>query len=400
MIKVKNLSKTFKVPHEKHTSLKSAALNILSKKKYQEFEALNNISFEVKKGEFFGIIGRNGSGKSTLLKILAGIYVPDSGEIEINGKLSPFLELGVGFNPELTGRENIFLGGSILGLSRKEVAEKYDAIVSFSELKEFIDMPLKNYSSGMQVRLAFALSINAHAEILLMDEVLAVGDENFQSKCMREFTKHRDNGKTVVLVSHNVGLIQKYCDRAILLENSKIKKIGKPDVVGDYYLGENIKKQVKELNQIKKQKKEKGIFIDIRDVGTKNSAGDTKTLFKIGDDITINLHYYIKDKLPKVLNFAIGLRTQDGVLIFGYTTEFDYYSVKPRKGKNVLTLSLTNVDLLNGEYYINVTAYEDDIKNPLIFLQRVSYITIFTPGDLSRYNGLINIDHKWGKNND
>ncbi len=197
-IKVDAVSKRFKIPHEKHSTLKAAVLNIFNKKSYTEFQALEDVSFEVKKGEFFGIIGRNGSGKSTLLKIIAGIYVPSRGKIKINGRISPFLELGVGFNPELTARENIFLGGSILGLTKKEIKKRFNKIVEFSELQDFIDMKFKNFSSGMQVRLAFALAIYAHAEILLMDEVLAVGDSNFQNKCLEEFNKYREEGKTVV----------------------------------------------------------------------------------------------------------------------------------------------------------------------------------------------------------
>lgn len=243
-IKVENLSKTFRVPHEKHTSLKFTAINMFKKKTYSEFHALENIELEIKKGEFFGIIGRNGSGKSTLLKILAGIYVPDSGKITINGKLSPFLELGVGFNPELTGRENLYLGGSILGLSHEQVTEKYEEIVNFAEIEEFIDMRLKNYSSGMQVRLAFSLAINAHAEILLMDEVLAVGDKNFQSKCLDEFAKYKKEGKTVILVTHAMEYVREYCDRAVLIDRGNIKYLGSPEKAIDAYSKINLEEML------------------------------------------------------------------------------------------------------------------------------------------------------------
>jgi ABC-2 type transport system ATP-binding protein len=197
-IKVENVSKTFKLPHEKANSLKSAVVNFWhSDRTFENQKALSDISFEVKKGEFFGIVGRNGSGKSTLLKLLAGIYTPSKGEIRINGKLTPFIELGVGFNPELTGRENVFLNGALLGFSRKEMEVMYEDIVKFAELRRFMDQKLKNYSSGMQVRLAFSIAIRAQSDILVLDEVLAVGDSNFQSthdsgfrtNCFREFTK-------------------------------------------------------------------------------------------------------------------------------------------------------------------------------------------------------------------
>ena len=258
-IKVENLTKVFRIPHEKHTTLKAAVLNVARKRSYTEFQALDEITFEVKKGEFFGIIGRNGCGKSTLLKIIAGIYVPTSGKVKIDGRISPFLELGVGFNPELTARENIFLGGSIHGLSRKSIEEKFDKIVEFSELQEFIDMKLKNYSSGMQVRLAFALAIHAHAEVLLMDEVLAVGDSNFQNKCLEEFNNYREQGKTVVLVTHDIGVVQRYCDRAMLLRNGKIVNIGKPEDVGNQYMLQNMSDEEQRILDEQTEGDEEGV---------------------------------------------------------------------------------------------------------------------------------------------
>src|SRR4030043_1149653 len=211
-IKVENISTTCRIPHEKVTTLKGAFVSTLKSRGYEEFKALDGVSFEVKKGEFFGIIGRNGSGKSTLLKILAGIYQPGGGRVKINGLISPFLRLGVGFNPELSGRDNIYLNAAVLGLTKKQIDEKFDDIVRFSELRRFIDQKVKNYSSGMQVRLMFSVAIHANREILLMDEVLAVGDTNFQSKCMEEFNKYKNAGKTVVLVKHDIAPVQRYCD--------------------------------------------------------------------------------------------------------------------------------------------------------------------------------------------
>ena len=238
-IYAKNISKQFFIPHEKINTLKGAFVNIFHKKFSDSFYALKDISFEIKKGEFFGIIGRNGSGKSTLLKILAGVYVPDTGQVHINGFISPFLELGIGFNPELSGRDNIYLNATVLGLSKKEIDKKFDSIVNFSELERFIDQKIKNYSSGMQVRLAFAVAIHANREILLMDEVLAVGDINFQRKCINEFEKYKEMGKTIILVTHDIGTVQKYCDRAMLLQNGEIVKIGSAEEVGSEYIRQN-----------------------------------------------------------------------------------------------------------------------------------------------------------------
>ncbi len=226
-ISVSNVSKTFQIPHENNNTLKGAFINIFKKKSYESFKALNDISFEIKKGEFLGIIGRNGSGKSTLLKILAGIYSPDKGQVEINGLISPFLELGIGFNPELSGRDNIYLNATVLGLTEKEINEKFDSIVAFSELERFIDQKIKNYSSGMSVRLAFAVAIHANREILLMDEVLAVGDSNFQAKCLAEFNRYKEMGKTVILVTHDTSVVERYCDRAMLINDGQIEIIGK-----------------------------------------------------------------------------------------------------------------------------------------------------------------------------
>jgi ABC-type polysaccharide/polyol phosphate transport system ATPase subunit len=241
-IEVKNVSKTFKIPHEKIRSLRGAFVNLLKKKTYEEFEALKDVSFEVKKGEFFGIIGKNGSGKSTLLKILAGIYPLDKGKMHIDGRISPFLELGIGFNPELSGRDNIYLNAIVLGMTRKQVDKKFDEIVAFSELEKFIDQKLSHYSSGMEVRLAFSVAIHANREILLMDEVLAVGDINFQKKCFDYFMEIKGK-KTVLFVSHDLENMRKFCDRSMLIMNGKIEYVGDTaDAVGKY---EEMMKNVK-----------------------------------------------------------------------------------------------------------------------------------------------------------
>jgi len=237
-IHVENVSKDFILPHEKVGSIKSlftGATKRRGKKTKETQHALKDISFEIKKGEFFGIVGRNGSGKSTLLKILAGIYQPTSGSTCTQGKLVPFIELGVGFNSELTGRENIYLNGAILGFSKKEVNAMYDDIVEFAELERFMDQKLKNYSSGMQVRLAFSMATKAQADILLVDEVLAVGDADFQRKCFEYFHQLKKQKKTVVFVSHDMGAVREYCDRALLIEDSKIVEKGTGEKIADLY---------------------------------------------------------------------------------------------------------------------------------------------------------------------
>lgn len=239
-VRVEGLSKTFKLPSEKHASMKSAFIHFYKRRKYTNQQALNNVSFEVKKGEFFGIVGRNGSGKSTLLKTLAGIYMPTQGKVQVNGTLTPFIELGVGFNPELTGRENIFLNGALLGFNRKEMRAMYKDIVEFAELEKFMDQKLKNYSSGMQVRLAFSISIRVQSDILLIDEVLAVGDAAFQQKCYDYFEGLQGKGTTVILVTHDMKFVKHFCKRSMILNEGRLLMIGDTFKVADKY---------KQLNQ-------------------------------------------------------------------------------------------------------------------------------------------------------
>ena len=241
VVKVDHVSKYFKLPTEATNSLRTALVNRFKGiKGYKEQHVLKDISFEVEKGDFFGILGRNGSGKSTLLKIISEIYVPEKGSVTIDGKLVSFIELGVGFNPELTGRENVYMNGAMLGFSTAEIDAMYDDIVDFAELHDFMNQKLKNYSSGMQVRLAFSVAIKAQGDILILDEVLAVGDEAFQRKCNDYFQERKKSGKTTILVTHDMGAVKKYCNKAVLIENGLVKAIGDPFDVSDQYSFDNL----------------------------------------------------------------------------------------------------------------------------------------------------------------
>jgi ABC-2 type transport system ATP-binding protein len=234
-IQVKNVTKEFKVPVKGNkNTLQERFLNPFQKTHYREFKALENLSFEVKKGEFFSVIGSNGAGKSTLLKIVSGIYVPDEGEVLINGDLVPFLELGVGFNPELSAKENVYLNGTILGLTKKELDEYIDSIFEFAELRDFADMSIKNFSSGMSVRLAFSIAIRVKSDILVLDEVLAVGDADFQKKCYAYFDKIKGK-KSILYVSHALDSVEKYSDRVLWLKEDKSYEIGEPEKVVSGY---------------------------------------------------------------------------------------------------------------------------------------------------------------------
>ena len=294
-IKVENLSKTFKIPLEASSGIKQKLINTLKGVKgYREFTPLNDISFEINKGDFFGIVGRNGSGKSTLLKTMAGIYTPNAGSVTVNGSLVPFIELGVGFNPELTGRENVFLNGALLGFSHEEMEGMYQEIVDFAEIEEFMDEKLKNYSSGMQVRLAFSIAIQAKGDILLLDEVLAVGDEAFQRKCFDYFEQLKRDKKTVVLVTHSMDSVKKYCNKAMMINKGKIAFYGDVMKVADAYINinniENVSKEetrkdnevIKDLFDLISVKK---IFRGDRNVYSGiNVKGDKFLIKKSGDD--------------------------------------------------------------------------------------------------------------------
>lgn len=247
VLSVNHVGKYFKLPTEQATGLKQAFINLTKGiKGYRMQHVLKDISFDVHRGEFFGIVGRNGGGKSTLLKIISQIYYPNTGSVEVKGKLVPFIELGVGFNPELTGRENVYLNGALLGFTRAQIDEMYDDIVEFAELEDFMDQKLKNYSSGMQVRLAFSVAIKAQGDILVLDEVLAVGDEAFQRKCDAFFSDIRkDPAKTVILVTHDMNAVKRYCTRAMMISDGEVCAIGNTETVADKYTLANIEAERK-----------------------------------------------------------------------------------------------------------------------------------------------------------
>jgi ABC-type polysaccharide/polyol phosphate transport system ATPase subunit len=234
-IDVRNVSKTFRLPHQNRTTFKEHFLHPFDRRFFERQLAVDDVSFNVRRGEFFGIIGPNGSGKSTLLKIIAGIYREDQGRVDIDGLVSPFIELGVGFSPELTGRDNVRINATLLGLSSRELQRRYDDIVAFAELERFMDQKLKNFSSGMQMRLAYSIAIQVDFDVLLLDEVLAVGDQSFQEKCFSTFRRFRTEGKTILLVTHDLVTLEEYADRMLLLRKGKVEMLGEPvDVVAHY----------------------------------------------------------------------------------------------------------------------------------------------------------------------
>jgi ABC-2 type transport system ATP-binding protein len=387
-IKIEGVTKTFKLPHEKNSSIKSSVINFYKRDKgYEKQEALQNISFEVKKGEFFGIVGRNGSGKSTLLKLLAGIYSQDKGSIIINGKLTPFIELGVGFSPELSGRENVFLNGALLGFSRKEMAEMYEDIVDFAEIRRFMDQKLKNYSSGMQVRLAFSIAIRAKSDILLIDEVLAVGDESFQQKCFRYFDQLKKESKTVILVTHDMSSFEKYCDRGILLNAGELTYIGDPLLLSAEYKMLNLNKHA---NNIKASKKNQGLHFDKSIVNVTINNKKTEIL---KEHDTLEALINIIPKQDTELEVGVSIVRNDGIYIAFHGSRASGTIINTKKGKKISLKYSFEVDqLLPGTYSIDVATYNKKGFYIDLVNDAVRFVVL---GDDSSRGGVLRLNGKW-----
>jgi ABC-2 type transport system ATP-binding protein len=352
-IKVDGVSKYFKLPHEKNSSIKGAFVNFYNRdKSYELQKALEDISFEIKKGEFFGIVGRNGSGKSTLLKMLAGIYIPTKGSIQVNGKLTPFIELGVGFNPELTGRENVFLNGALLGFNRQQMRRMYKDIVEFAELEKFMDQKLKNYSSGMQVRLAFSIAIRVKSDILLIDEVLAVGDISFQKKCIDYFKKLKKSKQTIILVSHDMDTVEKYCDRALLIHYGEFLDEGDPKEIAAKYRLLNLPKEEGDSSP----KEHPSLFEEMNlDAVTLN--GEEQVVIKGDQELEIEITY-TPQKRKRVIS-GISICNADGQHIAYYDNRKS--KVVGEKGQTYKAICKFNASqFLSGVYTVDVDMYDEN----------------------------------------
>lgn len=353
-LEVKNLYKSFNLPTEQANGIKQAFVNwTKGVKGYKKQEVLKNISFTVEKGDFFGIVGRNGCGKSTLLKLISDIYSPDSGEVIVNGKLIPFIELGVGFNPELTGRENVYLNGALLGFSHDEVEDMYDEIVDFAELEQFMDQKLKNYSSGMQVRLAFSIAIRANTDILVLDEVLAVGDEAFQRKCFEYFKQIKKQKKTVILVTHDMASVRRFCNKAIMLESGKIVASGDPNEVANLYSIENIESTTK----TDKKSKKNTAYIQTRvenKVLTPKDTLEVEVKYFVPEDRQVSFGISILDEASNRITSVI----DDGFFIDDNNVEI----TSSKKGTHIYKYTLP-LDLFNNrDFEITATLFAYDKK--------------------------------------
>lgn len=402
-IEVRNINKKFKVYFDKGHTLKEKVLH-RSRNRYEEREVIKDISFDIKKGEAVGLVGHNGCGKSTTLKLLTRIMYPDSGTVKVNGRVSSLLELGAGFHPDMSGRENVYINASILGLSKKEIDERMDEIIEFSELEQFMDNPVRTYSSGMYMRLAFAVAINVDADILFIDEILAVGDTNFQVKCFNKLMEIKEKGTTIVIVSHSLGQIEQICDRSIWIHEGVIKEDGTPRNVHKKYLaymGEkrNEKQQEKktEEEQVKEVVLENDTYehvgsgeVKISNVFLKDSEGRIKQAFETAQDIEININYKVAKHIDKA-NFGVSIFRNDGVCCYGISTFSDgmgYYSIT---NDGSIKLTLKNVALLAGRYSVNV-GVEDDIRNGIDYVDQACVFDIYTTDEEV---GAFYLEHTW-----
>jgi len=396
-IEVQNLSKTFRVPHEKVSSLKSHATRLFQRVPVTKYKVLDDISFNVKKGEFFSIVGANGSGKSTMLKLLAGIYTQDSGTILHNGSMSTMIELGVGFNFELSGRDNIFLNASLFGMTRSAIELVYDKIVRFAEIEDFIDQKVKNYSSGMQVRLAFAIAIQAQSDIMIVDEVLAVGDANFQQKCFDVFRELKAQGKTIVFVSHDLQSVRDFSDRVLLLDDGKQVGIYAPEqAISEYQKINSVKLDKADFSPIDEatnststEKPTDKTKPHIVSVEMSNIAGEKIKSIESGSNVFINLK--ISNPTKEMVEVGISLIRNDGLYCFGTNTYIEKIKV-PTSATFTANMKINNISLQKGSYYIVAGVFSKNCRRIYEIKLRAKNFRI-TQNDLTE--GLVSLNHDW-----
>lgn len=383
IVEISKLTKSFKIPLEASSGVKQQLINILKGRKgYRVFTPLKDISFTINEGDFFGIVGRNGSGKSTLLKTIAGIYTPNSGNVKVHGSLVPFIELGVGFNPELTGRENIFLNGALLGFSHEEMESMYSAIVEFAELEDFMEERLKNYSSGMQVRLAFSIAIRAHADILLLDEVLAVGDEAFQKKCYSYFDKLKREKRTVILVTHDMAAVERFCTKAVFIEDGHVKMIGKPYRIAAAYSRSNSQNydQTTGLNGDNQGAVPFKIVL-------RGTDGKEKTMYDFEETMMVDLSWQQKG----VKHVGVAIFRENGEYVYGPNT----YQEKTSAIKDQSARYTVKLNLNEGRYFIKAGLMGANDTKVIAFIEEGPFFSVQRDYGHGRWGGVTKLDHTW-----
>lgn len=406
VIKVNDVTKIYKIYGNPKDRFKEALSIGKNKEYHKDYYALKNVSFQVGKGEIVGIVGRNGSGKSTILKILTGVLNPTEGSVEMNGKVAALLELGAGFNMEYTGMKNIYLNAAMMRVSREEIEKKIPEILAFADIGDFIHQPVKTYSSGMFVRLAFAVAINVDPDILIVDEALAVGDARFQLKCMDKFMEFVEKGKTILFVTHDVNSVKRFCNRAVWLNQGELIMDGNTDEVTDRYLDflksdlpmaeylELCRNQcaAEQNTEVEMQNVEGIDMVDIHELHMYNASGRKIDDIQHGEQVRLKVSYFVgDDTIPNPL-LGVAIRRIDNEYICGINTKLDNVSIPWKKGYNEVELIYKDFNLIGGEYYFDVGIFDQtgivnlDYKTKIkSFFVNMNYIA----------EGIVVLNHEW-----
>lgn len=418
VIEVEDVKKFFRVYLDKSNTFKEKVI-FRKRERYEERKVLDGISFQVKKGEAIGLIGHNGCGKSTTLKLLTRIIYPDSGNIKIKGRVSSLIELGAGFHPDMSGRENIYINASIFGLTRKEIDKRVDDIITFSELEEYIENPVRTYSSGMYMRLAFSVAINVDADVLLIDEILAVGDVNFQQKCFEKLKDIKKAGTTIVIVSHSLSQIEQICERSIWLDKGEIRADGRPKEIHEKYLGAmekdrmaRIEEEARRKDNVSVDRSKEGELKSLPDFCSQNAIrrgnqkveftniylinenGERKNLIRTGECVKIHIDYKCKES-DMVGTFGVGIyRDNDDFYCFGTNTDIEFKDSVKLNHNGTVEIVFESMELLAGKYNINIASHSKDVSEIYDYIWNVMQIQVFnTKGD----DGLVRMRTKWLK---
>ncbi len=433
VIKVQNVSKKFRIYHEKNLNLKYAVLNFLTGKRssyYDEFWALKNINLDIKKGETIGIIGENGSGKSTLLKLIAKILYPDEGDIFTQGKIASLIEIGAGFHAELSGRENIYINGSILGFTKREIDANLEKIIDFSGLQKFIDNPIKTYSSGMYVRLGFSIAIHVDPDILLVDEILAVGDEKFQKKCLQKIAAFKKQEKTIVIVSHDLQTIEEICDRVYLLDDGLLVSEGNPvDVISEYhkilYTKEERGLRAEQMEAAEEEKmpseepppqqealpREEAHAqpemppsppthrwgskeTEITNIEFFDEENKKTDVFKTGNLMKVRIHYMAHERIEMPV-FGIAFYREEGIHITGPNTKTSNYSIDSIEGQGFIEYIIHSIPFLPGTYFFTAAIYDFPCLHAYDHWERCFRFSVIESDKIKERYGVVHIPSEW-----